>query len=138
MRFEPLEPILMPKRSTQFSAGYDFYLPEDVLIPPYSNRAVDLKVAARLESTQVLMLFVRSSIGIRQNVTLANTVGIIDADFYPNTIIACLRNNTNSTIRLLKGSRICQGIVVNYCTADDETDDIYKNCRKGGIGSTGQ
>lgn len=138
MRFETENELLMPQRSTQFSAGYDFYLPEGITIAPYASVKVDLKVAAALNSNQVLMLFVRSSIAINQNVTLANTVGIIDADFYPNTIIACLRNNTGMPIKLVKGSRVCQGIIVNYCLADNDKDDIDKSCRRGGIGSTGK
>lgn len=137
MRFETKNKLLMPRRSTSCSAGYDFYLPEDVTIAPYSMKSVDLQVSAKLEPKQTLLLFVRSSVGIKQGITLANTVGIIDADFYPHTIIACLKNSTSMPVKLLKGSRICQGIIVQYCLSDD--DNVYcKLYRDGGIGSTGK
>ena len=76
--------IQLPVRSTQDSAGYDFYLPVDTVIKPQETVVVFSDVKSYMQPNEVLMLFVRSSIGIKKNIVLANGTGIIDADYYSN------------------------------------------------------
>ena len=73
--------IQLPVRSTQDSAGYDFYLPVDTVIKPQETVVVFSDVKSYMQPNEVLMLFVRSSIGIKKNIVLANGTGIIDADY---------------------------------------------------------
>ena len=89
--FEPVEikysksdlPTMLPTRATRGSAGYDFYLKEEVtisttVIPIYTD------VKAKMIPDEVLTLHVRSSTGIKKKLMLANTTGIIDSDYYNN------------------------------------------------------
>lgn len=131
----------LPARKTKGSAGYDFYLPYDVVLQPYGTSGViPTGVKAKMGSNDVLLLYIRSSIGINKNVTLANSVGVIDSDYYNNpnnegNIGLVLRNNGGKTVRFKKGERIMQGIFTKfYVTADDKADGN----RKGGTGSTGK
>lgn len=131
----------LPVRKTSGSAGYDFYLPYDVVLQPYSTSGViPTGVKAKMGSNDVLLLYIRSSVGISKNVTLANSVGVIDSDYYNNpnnegNIGLVLRNNGAKTVRLKKGERIMQGIFTKfYVTAEDQADGK----RKGGTGSTGK
>lgn len=131
----------LPTRKTKGSAGYDFFLPCDVVLQPYSTSGlIPTGVKVKMGSNDVLMLYIRSSVGIKKNVTLANDVGIIDSDYYNNTnnegnIGLVLRNNGGKTVRFSKGERIMQGIFTKfYLTEDDKADGK----RKGGTGSTGK
>lgn len=132
---------VLPKRKTAKSAGYDFVLPCDVRLNPHSISAIiPTNVKAYMPDDEVLMLYIRSSIGIKQHVTLANGTGIIDADYFSNpdndgNIGICLQNNSNEIVSLKKGERIMQGIFVKYAVCDsDDTNEV----RKGGFGSTGK
>lgn len=132
---------VLPKRKTAKSAGYDFVLPCDVRLNPRSVSAIiSTNVKAFMPDDEVLMLYIRSSIGIKHHVTLANGTGIIDADYFSNSdndgnIGICLQNNSDEIVSFKKGERIMQGIFVKYAICDsDDTNEV----RKGGFGSTGK
>ena len=130
--------VKLPVRSTQHSAGYDIYLPIDVEIAPNETKVVFSDVKAYMQPNEVLMLFVRSSIGIKKNIILANGTGIIDADYYSNesndgNIGLALFNNSNETVVLKAGERVAQGIFTPFLVADNGNTN---NVRQGGTGST--
>lgn len=89
--------IALPLRGTKTSAGYDFYTPVDVTIPPQAKVLIWTDVKSYMMEGEVLLLDVRSSTGIKQDLMLANTIGVIDEDYYNNSgnegnIGICLRN----------------------------------------------
>ena len=128
----------LPERSTKHSAGYDFYAPFTVILEPNSKTHLfftDIKV--KLDKDKVLMLYPRSSLGMK-GITLTNTVGIIDADYYGNknndgNIGFALVNNSDKQIIIQQGEKFMQGVIVKYYTTDDDTTTKE---RKGGFGST--
>jgi dUTP pyrophosphatase len=133
-------PIILPQRGTKTSAGYDFATPINVNIAPHQQFTVWTDVKAYMQEGEVLILDIRSSIGINKNLMLANTIGIIDSDYYSNikndgNIGICLYNNSNYTITLEAGERIAQGIFLPFLEADNGNTN---NERVGGIGSTGK
>ncbi len=130
---------LTPRRATAFSAGYDFVSPIDFRIPAHGvSEIVDGEVSVELESRDALLVFVRSSWGFKHGITLVNGTGVIDADFYPNTIKFKFRNDSDEDFEVRKGDRIAQGIIVRYETAEGDADYATKTNRTGGIGSTGE
>lgn len=104
-------------------------LPCDVRLNPRSVSAIiPTNVKAFMPDDEVLMLYIRSSIGIKQHVTLANGTGIIDADYFSNpdndgNIGICLQNNSDEIVSFKKGERIMQGILLNmpYAIATIQT-----------------
>lgn len=129
----------LPERKTGKSAGYDFVLPIDVTVPAkgYSN-IVFTGVKAKMPADEVLLLTIRSSVGIKRRVTLANNLGVIDADYYDNpenegNIGIALYNGGNVDQSFKAGERIMQGIFVKYGVCDV---DVASDTRQGGIGST--
>ena len=142
--------INIPVRATAQSAGYDFSAPFSFALKPGESIKIPTGIRCHMEDpSYFLALFPRSSVGIKQNVRLMNTVGIIDADYYYATneghIIVALKNtnkksifpwvNKKNTWIVHSGDRICQGVFMKYgITADD---DVTVE-RKGGVGSTGQ
>lgn len=132
--------IKLPKRGTKNSAGYDFYSPSDFIIPPGESELIPTGIKANIDADKVLMLFPRSSLGIKHSISLANTTGIIDADYYNNPdneghiFIKLINNNHYNTFECTTGDRLVQGIIIQYFVV---SDDDTKSERSGGIGSTG-
>jgi len=128
--------IVLPTRGDDRSAGYDFYSPESIIITPGEKITIWSDVCAYMQPDEVLMIYVRSSIGIKKGLVLANGTGIIDSSYYPHNIGICLVNTTNENVELLKGDRIAQGVFMKYLIADN--DEVLNKSRKGGFGSSGR
>lgn len=130
--------IILPVRATKNSVCYDFYSPIDIVVKPGANELIWTNVKAQFEENVGLMLAVRSSMG-KNSITLANSVGIIECDYYNNE-----SNDGNLGFRLYNygdkdyvikvGDKIGQGYFFNFLTVDNEV--VTTEVRKGGFGST--
>jgi dUTP pyrophosphatase len=94
----------------------------------------------KLEANQYLELSVRSSCPLKYWLVLANSVGIIDSDYYNNSdneghIYFQIINFSPFSIQLKKGDIIGQGIIKEYMTT---ANDCATGLRNGGFGSTSQ
>lgn len=129
----------LPERSTQFSAGYDFYAPEDVAVPGKGAVTyVKTGVKVKLAEDEFFMLCNRSSNPKKKELVLMNGVGIIDSDYYGNpdndgeiAFAFSSLNDTGSFIK--KGDKIGQGIIMKFIKAEN---DSSSGVRQGGFGST--
>lgn len=136
----PSSDFLLPSRATENSAGYDFYLPMDIVVRPEEPVFVKLGVKVKLPHDMVLQLYIRSSLS--KKMFLLNAVGIIDADYYNNAdnmgeIGAMLQAwPGHEPISLQKGERIVQGLLMHYSTIDVDIPRMVT--RTGGYGSTGK
>ena len=132
--------FLLPTRKTKYSAGYDFYLPEDITLKPGKVTLVPTGVKAYMQDTEYLGMHLRSSIAMKMCLTMINNQGIIDADYYNNIdneghIKLLVYNFNDHDVILIKGERVAQGIFYNYLLADDDVES-QKETRSGGFGST--
>ena len=128
----------LPKRSTSRSAGYDFTSPSYVRIEPGQTKKIPTGVKAYMQPDEYLALHIRSSLGIKHNLMLANSTGIIDSDYYSNPdndgeIIIAITNMGSEPYEIKFGERFAQGIFCKFLITDD---DNAKSERTGGIGST--
>ncbi|MGI6360161.1 MAG: dUTP diphosphatase [Acholeplasmatales bacterium] len=136
--FKHLNPIL-PKRQTTHSAGYDFSSLERIIIEPSKIEFIKTGLKVEMPKDEVLLVFPRSSLAIKKNITMSNNVGVIDADYYNNEdneghIMIPFINYGKEKVVIEKGERVAQGIFVKYgITADD--DPVNKH-RSGGFGSS--
>ena len=131
--------IILPKRATSGSAGYDFYIPYDLKINPNESVRVETNVRCKIDNGYVLMVFPRSSLGFKYKLQLDNTVGVIDSDYFnadnEGHIIVCLTNHSDKVLELKKNDRFAQGVFLKFgITIDDEVNTE----RTGGYGSTGK
>ena len=125
----------LPRRSTKHSAGYDFYLPHDLDVVAGEQVIVDTGICLEdgdLEYDEVMLLFPRSSLGMKYGFRFLNSVGVIDSD-YRDTIKAGITVSMN--MHLNKGDRFMQGIVFSFCRIPNEIEPQQE--RTGGLGSTG-
>ena len=131
-------PIELPKRSTKFSAGYDFVSPYSFSLKPGEAIKIPTGIRCGMNDDWVLLLFPRSSLGFKYQMMCCNTIPVVDADYYfsdnEGHIFVKLVNRGDKVIDIKKGDKFIQGIFVQYgITEDDNATDT----RNGGLGSTG-
>ena len=128
----------MPLRATKHSAGYDMYSPVDVTIQPNTMQMIWTDVKAQFEQDEVLFLCVTSGMG-KYGIMLANTIGVIDSDYYNNqgndgNLGFRLYNFSDKPYEIKAGDKIGQGIFTKFLTVDNEQE--ITTTRVGGYGST--
>ena len=133
------EEYTLPKRSTKYSAGYDFVSLFDFTLKPGECKKIPLGVKINMNNDEMMMLLVRSSMGFKYNIRMCNQVGIFESDYYNNEsneghAFIKLQNEGDKDFVVKKGDKICQGIFVKFLTVDNEEDIL--DVRTGGIGST--
>lgn len=134
--------INLPIRKTKGAAGYDIEAAEDCVIEPFkpgdNPTLVKTGLKAYMPEDEYLMLCNRSSNPKKKGLVMANSVGIIDADYYGNpdndgAIMFAFYNVKNEPVTIKKGEAIGQGIFMKYLTIDNDSAD---GIRTGGFGST--
>ena len=139
MRVINYDGIVLPKRATKMSAGYDLYSPMSISLLPGEYINVPLGIKAYMMPDEVLMIYPRSGHGFKFFLRLANTTGIIDSDYYGNSkneghIWCKVRNEGESHFVLDAGTAIAQAVFSKYLISDDDNSDTI---RSGGFGPTG-
>jgi dUTP pyrophosphatase len=129
----------LPKRSTKYSAGYDFEASQNYVIKPNEIVKIPTGIKVIMNQDEMLMIVVRSSMGFKYNVRMCNQVGIIESDYYNNEsneghMWVALQNHGTNDYIINKGDKFAQGIFVKFLTVDNEEE--IKTERKGGFGST--
>ena len=145
--FCPYDEIILPYRKTARSAGYDLHSTADFLLRPGDEFLMPLGVKSYMQWDETLLILPRSSLGFKY-VRLANSVGMIDSDFYNNPgtegdIWVRLRNEGNKgsqPVGFKIGDAIGQAVFTKYLLADGDgfttgIHGVYAE-RVGGIGST--
>ena len=134
--------INLPVRKTKFSAGYDVEAAEDTIIPSFKrgNKPTLIKtgIKAYMADDEVLILANRSSNPGKKGLILANSIGVIDKDYYENPdndghIMFAFFNVKDEDIEIKKGDCIGQAIFMPFLVADG---DMAEGARTGGFGST--
>ncbi len=134
--------INLPERKTKFSAGYDVEAAEDIIIPSFKKgikpTLVKTGIKSYMKDNEYLMLVNRSSNPGKRGLILANSVGIIDKDYYGNPdndghIMFAFFNIKDEDIEIKKGDCIGQAIFMPFLMADG---DNAKGKRMSGFGST--
>ena len=134
--------INMPVRKTKYSAGYDIEAAEDTIIPAFKlgqkPTLVKTGLKAYCEPDEFYMLCNRSSNPGKRGLVMANSVGIIDSDYYENPdndghFMFAFYNFFDHDVEIKKGEAIGQAIFMKYLKIDD---DDAQGERTGGFGST--
>lgn len=134
--------INLPVRKTKYSAGYDMEAAEDTIIPSFKKgmkpTLVKTGVKAYMGEDEVLILANRSSNPGKKGLILANSIGVIDSDYYGNPdndghIMFAFYNIKDEDVEIKKGDAIGQAIFQKFLITDD---DLADGTRLGGFGST--
>lgn len=131
------EDIILPRRATVGSAGYDFFAPKEYLVNAGETVKIPTGIRVEIDNGWVLKLYPRSSLGFKYRLSLDNTVGIIDSDYYfaenEGHIFIKMTNCGDKPLTVEQGKAFAQGIFLEYgITVDNECETL----RTGGLGST--
>ena len=134
--------INLPVRKTKYSAGYDVEAAEDCIIPSFAKgmkpTLIKTGIKAYMQDDEVLILANRSSNPGKKGLILANSIGVVDKDYYGNPdndghIMFAFYNIKDEDVEIKKGDCIGQAIFQKYFVTDN---DIAEGERAGGFGST--
>jgi len=133
--------INIPERKTAHSAGYDIEAAEDIVIPKFTPgikpTLIPTGLKAYCEPDECFLLLNRSS-GPKKGFILANSVGLIDSDYYGNPdndghLFFAYFNCSGEDIEVKKGDKIGQAVFTKFLVTDN---DNATGSRTGGFGST--
>ena len=131
--------IKLPCRATSGSAGHDFYMPYAIVLDPGKSVVIPTGIRCKIADMWWLSIMPRSSLGFKYSVYLANTIGVIDSDYYnadnEGHIMIKLVNFGTAPMTLGLGERFAQGIFLPYGVASNSAN--VETERTGGMGSTG-
>lgn len=129
--------IILPRRATAGSAGYDFFAPEAFTLNAGETIKIPTGIRVKIEEGWVLSIYPRSSLGFKYRLTLDNTVGIIDSDYYfaenEGHIFIKMTNCGDKPLAVEAGKAFAQGVFTEYGIT---YDDDCSFSRTGGLGST--
>lgn len=134
------ENAITPTYGTEYSAGADLYnLPDGALtVAAHTTVLIHTGIAAEIPEGYCGLIFARSGLASKRGLAPANKVGVIDAD-YRGEIMVALHNHTDRTQTVDAGERVAQLAIVPFLKAEFElSDELSDTVRgEGGFGSTG-
>lgn len=135
------EKATLPTYGSEFSAGADLYAvaDEEIVIAPGATAFVHTGLAMEIPEGYAGLIYARSGLACKRGLAPANKVGVIDAD-YRGEILVALHNHSNEAQTVSDGERIAQLIVTPFLKAEfEETAQLSDTVRgEGGFGSTGK
>ena len=131
----------MPTYGSEWAAGADMYaaIDEAVTIEPNETKFIPTGRAFEIPEGYAGFIYARSGLACKKGLAPANKVGVVDAD-YRGEVMVALHNHGTEAQTVEAGERIAQMIIapfvaVNYIFSD-ELDDTVRGA--GGFGSTGR
>ena len=134
------ERAVTPTYGSEYSAGADLYALIDgaVEILPHETVFIHTGISVEIPEGYCGLVFARSSMGAKRGLAPANKVGVIDAD-YRGEVMVALHNHSEKPATVEQGERIAQLAIVPFLKAEfEESDELSDTVRgAGGFGSTG-
>jgi dUTP pyrophosphatase len=130
----------LPAYGSADAAGADLYAVTDgpVTIAPGETVLIHTGLALAIPQGYVGLIYARSGLATKQGLAPANKVGVIDAD-YRGELMVALYNHSGEARTVDTGDRVAQLVIAPYLTAQFQAaDDLEDTARgSGGFGSTG-
>ena len=134
------ENAVLPTYGSIDAAGADLYanITETETIKPHETKLIKTGVAMAIPKGLMGLIFARSGLASKRGLAPANKVGVVDAD-YRGEILVALHNHTEVEQNIEPKERIAQMVFVPYVKGNFEVvDDLEETIRgAGGFGSTG-
>lgn len=132
----------VPTRGSAYAAGYDLYAAIDkpIIIFPGDTVSVTTGLAMEIPEDYFGAIFARSGLATKRGLRPANCVGVVDAD-YRGEVIVAIHNDSDKIQQIEPGERIAQMVFLPYRGMGnfeivDELNDTARGA--GGFGSTGR
>ena len=135
------ERAVIPAYGSEFAAGADLYavLDEDPVILPKQTKLVKTGLAMEIPEGYAGFIYARSGLATKRGLAPANKVGVVDAD-YRGEVMVALHNHSTVEQKIAPKERIAQLVVAPFLKAEFiESDELSDTVRGvGGFGSTGR
>ena len=132
----------VPTRGSAYAAGYDLYAAIDkpIIIFPGDTVSVTTGLAMEIPENYFGAIFARSGLATKRGLRPANCVGVVDAD-YRGEVIVAIHNDSDKIQQIEPSERIAQMVFLPYQSVGnfevvDELNDTARGA--GGFGSTGR
>ena len=133
--------IPLPYYATTGAAGLDLHActDGDTVIAPHARVFIPTGLAVAIPEGYVGILAVRSSMGAKNGINLANGIGVIDSD-YRGPLQVTLNNTTDTPYTVHSGDRIAQLLIMPVAQPAIRVVDALPETERGigGFGSTGR
>lgn len=130
----------IPTFGSEFAAGFDLYAcnTETITIQPGKTELIHTGLAMEIPVGYGGFVYARSGLATKKGLAPANKVGVIDAD-YRGEIMVALHNQSETEQQVAAGERIAQMVIAPFLKVDfNEIDNLDETVRgTGGFGSTG-
>ena len=130
----------MPTYGSEYSAGADLYAAtdRDTVILPNETRLIGTGLSIEVPEGYGAFIYARSGLASKRGLAPANKVGVVDAD-YRGEVMVALHNHSTEVQTVSAGERIAQMVIAPFLKAEFcEVDTLSDTVRgAGGFGSTG-
>ena len=130
----------MPTYGSEYSAGADLYALTDcdTVILPNETRLIGTGLSIEVPEGYGAFIYARSGLASKRGLAPANKVGVVDAD-YRGEVMVALHNHSTEAQTVSAGERIAQMVIAPFLKAEFcEVDALSDTVRgAGGFGSTG-
>ena len=134
------ENAVLPTYGSEFAAGADLYALTDteITFAPGETKLVRTGLAMEIPEGYAGLIYARSGLASKRGLAPANKVGVVDAD-YRGEVMVALHNHSTVEQKIAAGERIAQLVVAPFLKAVfTETETLSDTARgEGGFGSTG-
>lgn len=130
---------VIPTRGSSAAAGLDLYAMDAVTVEAGETVLVHTGIALAIPEGYAGFIYARSGIATKRGLAPANKVGVIDAD-YRGEIMVALHNHSAVAQAVDAGERVAQLVVAPFLSVElvlaESLDDTER--ASGGFGSTGK
>lgn len=130
----------IPTFGSEFAAGFDLYAcnTEPIAIPAGETTLIHTGLAMEIPEGYGGFVYARSGLATKRGLAPANKVGVIDAD-YRGEIMVALHNQSSAPQEVAAGERIAQMVIAPFLKVNfNQVDELSDTVRgAGGFGSTG-
>jgi len=140
IRFVKLDPRAQtPTYGSAEAAGADLYALKGAEIRAGETVLISTGLAMELPAGYAGLIYARSGLASKRGLAPANKVGVIDAD-YRGEILVALHNHGQETQTVSDGERIAQLVLTPVLRMDFQEAEVLEDTGRGtgGFGSTGR
>jgi dUTP pyrophosphatase len=135
------EDFVMPLKATEFSSGFDLYanIKEKIMIKPLERKLINSGMIMEIPNGYEGQIRPRSSLALKNGVTVLNSPGTIDCD-YRGEVKILLINLSPDEFVIQSGDRIAQIVFTKVSDVKILEMDSFQDTVRGdgGFGSTGK
>ncbi len=135
------ENAVLPTYGSPYAAGADLYALTDteLVFAPHETKLVRTGLAMEIPEGYAGLIYARSGLASKRALAPANKVGVVDAD-YRGEVMVALHNHSDKEQSIAPKERIAQLVIAPFLKAEYyEAETLSDTVRgEGGFGSTGR